>query len=513
MKHEELIVRITLKPNCGLENTRASLVVRRISPLCDSISCHPSTVKSDSNTIDYLRDHGFFIRFHSSIPEQVILAVKASFFVDSCTLVESADTIPPFTAATGAESASTEHAAFAPPATFARQDETETRHNELTKLLAQFEEIQRSLRAYTERVSHNHELSNIVFTHAQTVDALRTTVARSRVEPFNRIASSLHTLVNDYSRRFGTPVDLDIIDGHMALDRSILTSMEEILKSSIRSCIRDGIERPNARTAAGKPARASMRLRLESDGSEIVCRIEHDGRLFDASIIRKQAAACGLLTRPPEDYTADEIGAFLLLPGFSSKISNQTASAFSQFNEIGSMLQRAGARGDIRNTTRGTLEISLRFPVPFTIMEAALVRVGNALFALPAQQIERFEAFHSDHAQRADDAPTYCERYVDEDGKSYELLNRQASPSLFDTENPSLVILLQVLDEKCALAVDAVDGYERISVNRLPTLLDRRKTREAGCIGYAILEDGFPCIVVSIRRLLGFRTERRGIRA
>ena len=41
---KELTVQVMLKPNCGLENTRASLVMRRILPLCDNLSCHPRTV-------------------------------------------------------------------------------------------------------------------------------------------------------------------------------------------------------------------------------------------------------------------------------------------------------------------------------------------------------------------------------------------------------------------------------------------------------------------------------------
>lgn len=515
MEREELIVQIMLKPNCGLENTRASLVVRRITPLCDTISCHPRTVKSDRSTIEYLRDHGLFIRFHSSMPEQVILAIKGAFFVDSCTLIEDQDAIPPFDTPTQADGVEKNSDAFELPSTFAKQDEADTRMNELTKLLARFDEVHRSLRTHAERIPHDSELNSIVFTHAQAVDDLRTTIARSRIEPFDRIAPSLRTLVADYSRRFGTQVDLDIIDGHMALDRSVLASMEEVIKHVIRSCIRDGIERPEARIACSKPPRASLCLRLESDGSEAICRIEHDGCLFDADAIGRQAAKRGLLTRPLEDYTEDEIGSLLLLPGFAPGGTDSVNRAFSLFNEIGSMLQHAGARGEVRNTKRDTIEISLYFPVPFTVMEAALLQVGDASFALPAQQIERFETFDTDRIQTMDvtsagagDLHVSRRCYVSEDGKPYELLNGQKAPSPLDAKRPAFVILLEVLDKKRSLIVDEVDGYERISVNRLPALLDRRAMRKAGCFGYAVLESGQPCVVLSIRRLLNATPEK-----
>ena len=82
----------------------------------------------------------------------------------------------------------------------------------------------------------------------------------------------------------------------------------------------------------------------------------------------------GLLTRPLETYTEEEMGALLLLPGFVAAAEGPVSSLFSQFNEIGSLLQHVGGRGEVRNTDHGTLEIALHFPVPFTIMEAALVR-------------------------------------------------------------------------------------------------------------------------------------------
>ena len=96
MKREEITVQAKLKPNCGLENTRASLVMRRIAPLCDSAACHPHAIKSSRETIPYLRDHGLFVTFVSRTPERVLAAISGAFFVDSCTIVEDPEGIPPF---------------------------------------------------------------------------------------------------------------------------------------------------------------------------------------------------------------------------------------------------------------------------------------------------------------------------------------------------------------------------------------------------------------------------------
>lgn len=506
MKHEELVVQVMLKPNCGLENTRASLVVRRVTPLCDSVSCHPRTVKSDRATVTYLRDHGLFIRFRSPTPEQVLLAIKGSFFVDRCIIVENTGSIPAYEEE-GVENEGDGCSALPLPSSFADAGVLGEHGEELTDLLARFEEVHRELRAHAEATPRDRTLNSIVFSHAQVVDGLRTAVARSRIEPFSRIAPSLRALVADYSHRFGVLADLDIVDGNMALDHSVLATMEEIIKRIIRLCLRDGIEQPEQRAAAGKPPRATMRLRLESDGSEAVCRIEHDGRLFNPHLVGQQAVERGLLARPLETYTDEEIGALLLLPGFIATSQGGIAGMFSQFNEVGSMLQHVGGRGEVLNTDHGTLEITLHFPVPFTVMEAALVRTGATRFALPAQQIGHFEAYRPERVEAAGTDPATGKAsgivyYTCEDGKRAELLNWWGLGVPFEAENPMFVLVLDALGDQRCLVVDAVDGYERISVNQLPPLLDRKSLREAGCFGYAILKDGSPCAVVSIRHLL-----------
>ena len=350
MKREEITVQAKLKPNCGLENTRASLVMRRIAPLCDSATCHPHAIKSSRETIPYLRDHGLFVTFVSRTPERVLAAISGAFFVDSCTIVEDPEGIPPFEMPSAPQEDDAENGGIEAISSFADRDARSERDEKLSNLIAQLEETNRSLRAHAESLPNDRVLSDIAFSYAQTLDHLRSTVALSRIEAFDRIAPSLHKLVEDYGRQFGVPVDLELEQGRMDLDRSVLASIEETLRRALRSCIRDGIESAEERADLGKPERATIRLRLENEGSDVVCRIEHDGRPFDAHRIATIASKRGLLARPLDAYSDEEIGAFILLPQFFLPSAASDGNAFAELNEIGCMLQRIGGRGTMRNT-------------------------------------------------------------------------------------------------------------------------------------------------------------------
>ena len=517
MKREEITVQAKLKPNCGLENTRASLVMRRIAPLCDSATCHPHAIKSSRETIPYLRDHGLFVTFVSRTPERVLAAISGAFFVDSCTIVEDPEGIPPFEMPSAPQEDDAENGGIDAISSVADRDARSERDEKLSNLIAQLEETNRSLRAHAESLPNDRVLSDIAFSYAQTLDHLRSTVALSRIEAFDRIAPSLHKLVEDYGRQFGVPVDLELEQGRMDLDRSVLASIEETLRRALRSCIRDGIESAEERADLGKPERATIRLRLENEGSDVVCRIEHDGRPFDAHRIATIASERGLLARPLDAYSDEEIGAFILLPQFFLPSAASDGNAFAELNEIGCMLQRIGGRGTMRNTERGTLEIVLRFPVPFTVFEAALLRTGGVRFAGPAQQIVRFEAFDPARVQRGGAAGEGSKAtstwYEDEHGAHIEMLNQGAKPFPLDAAHPAYTVLLEALGERYALAADDVEGYERISMLQLPALLDRRCMHELSYIGSAILQDGSPCIVLSVRRFLNDAAKDRGTHA
>ena len=181
MKREEITVQAKLKPNCGLENTRASLVMRRIAPLCDSATCHPHAIKSSRETIPYLRDHGLFVTFVSRTPERVLAAISGAFFVDSCTIVEDPEGIPPFEMPSAPQEDDAENGGIEAISSFADRDARSERDEKLSNLIAQLEETNRSLRAHAESLPNDRVLSDIAFSYAQTLDHLRSTVALSRI--------------------------------------------------------------------------------------------------------------------------------------------------------------------------------------------------------------------------------------------------------------------------------------------------------------------------------------------
>lgn len=498
----ELLARVAFKPNCELENVRASLLLRRIARMCDYVSGYPENTAGDARTIPYVRDNGFYLRFSSETPERVLFAIRKSFFVEDCILMDAQSTPPPFVASSEAEESSPVEG---PAATFDLFAGAMANDQGLLLLLAHFDEIRRSLRPYAADHPEDRRLGDLAFAHERATDALRTAVARSRVEPFNRISPSLHQLVDDQAHRSGVEVDLEVMDNQMELDRTVLSTLEEIVKRVLRVVVRNYIESPDKRLAEGKPRRALVRIRIESDGATVVCRCNHDGRRFDARAAGKVAQDNGMLARPLDLYTDDEIGRLSILPYLLANGDNKEMEPAFELSEIGSMLHRAGGRGEVRNRTDGVTETALYLPVPYIAFGIALFSLGEQRFGLPASQIERFEAFREGRLERDEEGRAF---YCDGSGERYLLLNDIHS-GLSTAEQPSAVILMSTQDAHGALATSTVDGYEHATVNRIPDILERKMLRQAGCLGYSLLNDGSLCTVLNARYLLSAERGRK----
>lgn len=493
MKQPETVVQVMLKPNCGLENTRAALIVRRIEPLCSAVSTYPENVKSDPRTIPYLRDNGLFVRFTCTTPEWVLLSIKNSFFVERCTLVADPNSIPPFIQTTKqahrVDRRSSKDGSLSP---FSNVDE---RDSKLSELVSRLSENRRALDAYASRHERTFEFETTLFEQDRIIDDLRNVVARARLEQFDTIAATLHAVVIDHASRANVQVALELEDSRISIDRAALISLEEAIKRSLRACIRTGIEHADERAAAGKPPCATIRVSIENDGSSVACHIEHDGRPFDVRIIGDIAEAHGMLTRPLDSYSEDELLALLpLLRTSFVDLEEEGQSTTFEIAEICAALQRIGGSGSTRNTDHGTVEICLHVPVPLTAFEIAQVRIGDARLAIPAQQIDRFIAFRN--------APEPSSgNIVDNEGKTYRLANEQGSHPALEAEDPKLIVLLSAYDRQVALAIDSAEGYEYAEVRQLSPLLNGAAMRQAGCLGYAALSDGTLRPVLNVRHL------------
>ena len=245
-------------------------------------------------------------------------------------------------------------------------------------------------------------LSQAMQNLTRTSHALQAMVMQVRMIPVEAVFLRFPRLVRDLSTKLGKQVELELVGQDTELDRTVVDALGDPLVHLIRNALDHGLERPEERTRAGKPATGTLHLSARHAGGNVVIEVRDDGRGIDPAKVARKAVERGLLAEDAVD-SIDSARALELLfhPGFS------TADVTSDISGrgVGMDVVRASIRelgGEVLMTSeqgKGTAA-QIRLPLTLAIMAALLVEADGRPFAIPLDRIERTVRL-ADHTVRS----------------------------------------------------------------------------------------------------------------
>ncbi len=178
------------------------------------------------------------------------------------------------------------------------------------------------------------------------------------------------------------------------LDKEVIEYMADPLKHLVRNSVDHGIELPEERVAAGKPAEGIIEFKAYQKGGKIVIQISDDGNGLDIEKIRCRALEMGL-DKAGEKLDNNSLVEIICHPGFSTASGVTELSGRgvgmdvvkTQVERIGGLIQIETKKG------KGTV-FTLILPLTFTLTEALHVRDQDRSYLVPLWGIigaEKFE--------------------------------------------------------------------------------------------------------------------------
>jgi two-component system, chemotaxis family, sensor kinase CheA len=144
-------------------------------------------------------------------------------------------------------------------------------------------------------------------------------IMRIRMQPIDYVFSKLPRVARDTAQVCRKRVTLEIHGGNTELDRTLLEAIQDPLTHVIRNCIDHGIEAPEERLAAGKPAHGRLSLRALPEGGQVTIELSDDGRGIDVAAVRRKAVERGAITADRAGtLTEQEATNLIFLPGLST---------------------------------------------------------------------------------------------------------------------------------------------------------------------------------------------------
>ena len=319
-----------------------------------------------------------------------------------------------------------------------------------------------------------------------------------RMVPIRQVFQKMARLVRDLSRQSGKHIELVLQGEDTELDRKVVEDINDPLMHMVRNSVDHGIESPDRRAAAGKPARATLRLSASHEGGTIVIAITDDGAGLDTERILAKATASGLVA-PGAQLAPADIHELIFRPGFSTaETVTEISGRGVGMDVVRRNIEALRGRIDIHTTRGQGTTFSIRLPLTLAIVDGILVAVGRERFVIPAFAVReslrpKAEQIHSVHGRPC--LVQVRDRLI----PSLHLGDLFGVPGAQREITQATVVVLEDNGRPIALVVDELIGKQEVVIKSLgPTFAGVR-----GVAGGAILGDGRVGLILDAGGLAG----------
>ncbi|PJK11440.1 hybrid sensor histidine kinase/response regulator [Lysobacteraceae bacterium NML08-0793] len=286
-----------------------------------------------------------------------------------------------------------------------------------------------------------------------------------------------------------------VLDGAQGeLDRNVLDRMLGPLEHLLRNAVAHGIETPEKRKAAGKPASGEVRLKVSQEGSEVVLQVIDDGAGIDREAVRRRAESRGLIA-PGAELSDAQLDNLILVSGFSTADTvSQVAGRGVGMDVVNNEVRQIGGGLQISSTPGQGSCFTLHLPQTLAVTQAVFVRIGENTFAVPVASVRAVSRIERSEYE----SPQALHSYGGEDYQVHDLgllLGQGAVKAEGQLQVP--LLLVRSGDLRVAVGVDQIIGNREIVVK--PT--GPQINSIPGIFGATVMGDGRVMIILDIAPL------------
>ena len=377
-----------------------------------------------------------------------------------------------------------------------------TRVQELTRIMsetvADVATVQRNLQRTMESTEDD------LIAQARQARELQRDLLRTRMVEFEGISERLYGVVRQAAKDVGKQVKLDIVGGSMDLDRSVLERMAPAFEHMLRNSVVHGIEEPQARVAAGKPAAGTITIELTQEGNDVSVEFSDDGAGLNLQRIRDKAVANGLIPATAELAEGD-LANLVFAPGFSTaERVTELAGRGVGLDVVRTEVNALGGRIETSTTPGQGTTFKLVVPLTTAVTQVVMLRLGELAVGVPSNLVEVVKRVTAHEVEQA-----YLTNSFTHAGEQIPFywagaLLQSSALSAEPAQKHLPVVVFRSAGRRVAAHVDEVLGNQEVVVKNLGPQL----ARVPGLTGMSVLASGAVVLIynpVALATIYGAR--------
>jgi two-component system, chemotaxis family, sensor kinase CheA len=325
----------------------------------------------------------------------------------------------------------------------------------------------------------------------KTMKRLEGILMETRLLPISTVFSRFPRLVRDLAQAKQKQVHVVSSGGDIPLDKGILDRIGEPLVHLLTNAVVHGIEGPQERARAGKPAEGRLDLRASSESGRVVIRLTDDGRGLDDSKILAKAQTLGLELPSP-----DQLHSLIFLPGFTTadRVSSLAGRGVG-LEVVANTVHELGGTIEVESRPGQGVTFTLSLPLTLAILRSLIVEVDRERYAVPISHVAATVRTEADTIHQVNQKGVALWRgdliHVSDGGV---LLGTGAEPGA----SRRFYVVISMGSRRRGILVDRLIGHQDIVVKSLDPALGRPEVVS----GTTILGDGrVACILDAVRIL------------
>ena len=338
-----------------------------------------------------------------------------------------------------------------------------------------------------------HALDQAVSQLDLLVSDLQNSVMKTRMQPIGRLFQKYPRIARDLARQLGKDVELVLAGEETEVDKTMIEDLADPLIHLIRNAVDHGVEMPEERSAAGKPAKSLVRLEARQEGDHIVLIIADDGRGMSAERIRAKAVDKGLISEE-EANTLDERQSLnlIFLPGFSTKTQISDVSGRGVgMDVVKTNIQKLNGSVEIRSEPGKGSVFIISLPLTLAILPVLLVLLGDQPFALPLSLVREILPIDQQRIQEVGGKETLVVR-----GEVLPVISLAKLLGWEIVRPPEYGVFMQTAERSFILGVDSFAGRDDAVIKSLEDF------RPKGVAGVTTLSNGQIVLILDMKELL-----------